>query len=108
MFDSEIRYDEKPTDQEVNELKDIVARRKHVVDEIFKLVTLRDSIDNERTKWHKNQHGKVYCIAIIDKGYDAFTCSRKNGSGPGGRYCWQHAKQFKGKPDAYADFFGVS
>jgi len=58
--------------------------------------TLEEAKKYRYNTWAGNPNGTPYdptrCAYEIFKNFTAWQCTRKNGYGPGGLYCKQHAK----------------
>ncbi len=63
--------------------------------------TLEEAQAHRYREWAGNPDGRSYlegkCAYEIFMVIPSYQCSRKNGHGPAGLYCWQHAKKVEGK-----------
>ena len=65
--------------------------------------TLEEARKYRYNKWAGSPHGRkykegacAYQVYNIGVGPSFYQCLRKNGKGPDGLYCWQHAKKVEG------------
>lgn len=58
--------------------------------------TLKEAQNHRYSRWAGNEQGaqydEGYCAYEVYSGFIPYQCSRKNGHGSEGLYCWQHAR----------------
>lgn len=58
--------------------------------------TLKEATAYRFNQWAGNPDGDDYeesfCAYEVSDGWSYYQCQRKDGKGPAGLYCWQHAK----------------